>query len=405
MSIEVVGTEQSDEGDSAAKFPERLDVHAVVLNNYVRAHHVVALQSLAKRVRQLTVLLSVPMEPDRQWQARWEDLDVRLQKNWMFTTNWKHSSGFKEPNFIHIPIDTNSQLKSLKPDIVFSYEMGMRTLLSSWYRQFHRDVPLVMVGNMSEYIEKERGVFRRSFRRLLRRRVDYFTYNGPSCKRYLEGLSIPEQRLFHVPYCIDPDSVFTGKRNVPADQPRRLLYCGALSARKGVLEFAQTLQQWCVRNPSQEVEFSIAGTGELRTKIAECETTNLNIIFLGNCGTPELQAAYQATDICVFPTLADEWGLVPIEAMASGVPVLGSIHAQSVEAEVTEGVSGWVFTPTDAESVMSSIERAMACSPTMLLQMGEAAKQAVEHVSGATSAEKFCDVITTVLPRFNTKND
>ena len=44
---------------------EVLDVHVVILNNYVRVHHAVSYVELAKRVRKLTVLLSVPMEPNK----------------------------------------------------------------------------------------------------------------------------------------------------------------------------------------------------------------------------------------------------------------------------------------------------------------------------------------------------
>jgi glycosyltransferase involved in cell wall biosynthesis len=392
--------------DSNVKKPEYsedqalnpLDVHVVILNNYVRKHHVVAFQALAQRVRQLTVLLSVPMEPDRDWDAQWEDLDVRVQKNWMFTTKWKHSSGFKEANFIHIPIDTNSQLKKLNPDIVFSYEMGMRTLFSSWYRRFHRDVPLVMVGNMSDHIESERGLLRRTMRKLIRSGVDYFTYNGPSCKRYFERLSIPAAKQFHVPYCVDPDSIFTGERTESTRSVRRLLYCGAMSERKGILQFTETLRRWCNENSSQQVELAIAGSGELQTKIAENASANLEIEFLGNCDTAALRDAYQFSDICVFPSLADEWGLVPIEAMASGVPVLGSIHAQSIEAVVVDDTNGWSFDPTEADSMMKALKRAMSCSNKTLFEMGITARKSVEHISSETTAEKFCEVITTVLP-------
>ena len=87
-----------------------IDAHVVILNNYIRKHHVDSYRELAKRVRKLTVLLSTPMEPDREWDTQLSDLDVRVQKNLMFTTSWKHSTGFREPNYIHIPVDTMSQL-------------------------------------------------------------------------------------------------------------------------------------------------------------------------------------------------------------------------------------------------------------------------------------------------------
>ncbi len=375
---------------------EVLDVHAVILNNYIRQHHVDSYLELAKRVRRLTILLSVEMEPDRDWDAQWSGLDVRVQKNWMFTTQWKHSAGFKESNFIHIPIDTSGQLKELKPDIIFSYEMGMRTLLSGWFRRFNRDTPLVMVGNMSQAIEQERGFLRRMLRKLICKSVDFFTYNGPSCKRYLQSLKIAEDRLFHVPYCIDETAVYQGPRKMPATSVRRMLYCGAISQRKGVVDFARALKQWCESNPDSSIEFSIAGSGELVDEVKACGTENLSFQFLGNCDTDALRDAYRATDICVYPSFADEWGLVPIEAMASGVPVLGSILAQSVESVVDYGRNGWSFDPTQVEQMVKAIDDAMGCTPEELVAMGAICRDSVEHISAAATADSFCKIVSKV---------
>lgn len=400
MSLDQISnSDQQKLGESKSELSDqKLDVHVVILNNYVRAHHVECYRALAARVRKLTVLLSVPMEPDREWDAQWQDLDVRVQKNWMFTTKWKHPLGFQEPNFIHVPIDTSAQLKQLNPDIVFSYEMGMRTLFSSAYRKKHPGVPLVMVGNMSDHVEKERGFLRRMLRKLICKRVDYLTYNGPSCKRYLESLNVSEDRLFHFPYCIDPNTVYSGPRKLPSESVRRLLYCGAISERKGVLQFADALKKWSLKNPDTKIEFSIAGSGVLKDAVAARESESLDINFLGNCDTAQLREAYETTDICVFPTLADEWGLVPIEAMASGVPVIGSVLAQSVESVVQDGFNGWSYDPRHAPSLMSAIESALACSPERLLVMGQNSRKSVKHISGATSAEKLCEIVEKVLP-------
>jgi len=220
------------EGGTGHYDGEVLDAHVVILNNYLRVHHAVSYVELAKRVRKLTVLLSVPMEPNKDWDAEWMGLDVQMQKNWMFTKKWKHSKGFSEDNYIHVPVDTVKQLKQLKPDIVFSYEMGFRTLLSGWFRRWNRKVPLVMVGNMSFGIEKERRLGRRLLRSAVRRLVDCCTYNGPSCKRYLKSIGIADEQLHHLPYCINPEVVYRGERElVSTDKPRTLLYCGGIVAR------------------------------------------------------------------------------------------------------------------------------------------------------------------------------
>ena len=377
--------------------PEVLDIHAVILVNYVRTHHVLVFQEFAKHVRELTVLLSTPMEPDRQWDADWGGLNVQVQKNLMWTSNWRHPSGFSEPNFIHFPIDTPFRLRKLKPDVVLSYEMGVRTMLSSLYRK----APLVMVGNMSEHIEKERGFLRRAWRKLICRAVDFFTYNGPSCKRYLSSLGIPSNRLFHFPYCINDASVFRGERNVNEDGILRLLYCGSISERKGILQFTESLSKWCNENASLDVELMIAGSGELKDKVAAHGNGSLSINFLGNCDTAQLCEAYGMADICVFPTFADEWGLVPIEGMASGLPVLGSIHAQSVEACCEESVNGWIFDPNEPQDMFAAIDRALTTSKSKILEMGQTARASVAHISPRRSASLLADAVTKIISTDN----
>ena len=376
-----------------------LDVHVVILNNYLRKHHAVSYRALAKRVRKLTILLSVEMEPDRAWNPEWEGLDVRLQKNWMWTAKWKHSAGFKENNFIHVPIDTVSQLKRLKPDIVFSYEMGMRTILSAWYRRFHSKAPLVMVGNMSEHIEKERGLFRKMMRGVVRRSADAFTFNGPSCQRYLSSLGIAPEKMFPLPYCIDSDVVFTGERDQPeSGRPRRFLYCGSISERKGVIALAEGFCRYLKANPDQTIEFRIAGDGPLKDQLAQLASEQLKIKFLGNLDPEGLRDANRQADVCVVPTYADEWGLTSIEALASGIPVLGSIYAQSVETVVRENLNGWTFKTDQPESMDVAIERAMKCPASELHSMVSECRRSVSHISDEATARSFTDIIQSLLP-------
>jgi len=377
--------------------PEMIDVNVVLLTNYIRRHHMVACQEIQKRVRKLTVLLSVPMEPDRDWNADWGGLDVVVQKNRTFTAKWKHSTGFSEQNYIHFPTDTTAQLRLLKPDVIISYEMGVRTMLCGLYRMLRSKCRLIMVGNMSEHVESERGLGRRIFRNIIKYGCDFFTYNGPSCRRYLKSLNISDDKLHHFPYCIDEETVYRGQRNTPHCSLRKMVYCGSLSSRKGILNFAQAAKKWCEANSSQAIELSIAGTGELQQKISDLSGQNFQVKFLGNCDLAGLRLAYRNADLCVFPSLADEWGLVPIEAMASGLPVLGSFYAQSVEAHVNEGETGWVFRPDDNSQIEAAIDRCMRVQPDELLQMGDAAKAAVAGISPASSANEICQLINSIV--------
>lgn len=380
----------------ATHSPEVMDARVAVLNNYFRAHHTVVYQAINRRISNLNVLLSTPMEPNRSWDAEWDELDVTVQKNWTFTAKWRHSLGFAEDNFIHFPVDTVKQLKLLKPDVVFSYEFGVRTLLSSRYCRRNR-IPLVMVGNMSELIERERGFLRRRLRHFLRRRVDFCTYNGPSCKRYLLDLGVAEDRLLFFPYAYDCRKTHQGPVTFSRDGVTRLMFCGVLDPRKGIRQLMEQLDRWTSSHAERPIELYVCGTGgDAQTQAAD-HPPNLTIHWLGHCDNRQLAETYALADICVFPSLADEWGLVTVESLASGTPVLGSSYAQSVESLIQNGVNGWAFRPDKSEEFYSVLDKALRTDATTLECMASNCRESVRHISPEQSAEHFLNALRVAM--------
>lgn len=371
------------------------EAHVCVLINYLRRHHVLAFREIEKRVGRLTILTSTAMENDRNWTPQWDGLDVQVQKNFTLTLN--RSSGFVEKNFIHVPYDTVGQLRRLRPDVVFSYEMGMRTLLSYCYKKTQPAVPLVLVGNMSRFLEINRRYLRKSLRKYLASRVDYFTYNGPSCKEYLDDLGVDPKRQFYFPYCYDPGKVYTGENSFSSDGVRRFLYCGNLTDRKGILPFVESLAEFCTQRPAERFQIELAGEGPLKHAIEKLERDNLQINLLGHCGPNELKRRYQDTDFVVFPSHGEEWGLVPIEAWASGIPVIGSRYAQSVTAYCKNGENGWIIDPFERDSIYHALVASSAVDHTRWREMSSASRASVAGVSASVSADWFCKSCESVL--------
>src|SRR5581483_5268298 len=124
---------------------------------------------LERRYR-LRIFLSAPMESNRPWRVDWGSLDVVLQKTITLRRRWKHPSGFAEPVFVHLPLDTISQLRSFRPQIVLSNEMGFRTLLACIYRKLARRSRLLVVAEIAESTERGRGRTRAFVRQLIRSR-------------------------------------------------------------------------------------------------------------------------------------------------------------------------------------------------------------------------------------------
>ncbi len=98
--------------------------HVVFLVNFISPNHFPVLQEVAKRCGKLTILCSVKMESNRDFDPQWGDLEVVLQKTWTLSRTAHHPSGYHDVNYIHIPLDTVGQLRALRPDAVVSFELG-----------------------------------------------------------------------------------------------------------------------------------------------------------------------------------------------------------------------------------------------------------------------------------------
>ena len=100
----------------------------------------------------------------------------------------------------------------------------------------------------------------------------------------------------------------------------------------------------------------------------------LRVVVLPSQEPRAMAAVYAQADAFVFPTCADEWGVVVNEALAAGLPVLGSIHSQAVEELCADGETGWLFDPEDASTVLAALDRALAASGEELAAMGARAR-------------------------------
>ena len=345
---------------AAAEQPKTQLPRVALLTNIIPPYRKPLYAALQEHCTHLRILVSVRMEPNRHWRTDWDGLDVKLQKTLSITRISKHPEDLDEFRIIHLPVDTVFSLWQYDAEIVISHEMGFRTLLALVYRKIRRKTKLVVWACVTESIENQRGWGRTQLRRLLRNRIDGFIVNGASGVRYLKSLGVAEQNIFKAPYCTDSERFSRVAPVRRLAEARRLLYVGQLVERKGLLPFLTILAEWATANPEVAVEFTIAGQGPLARVLAQTPLpANLSLEYLGWISYEDLTGIYQSAGVFAFPTLADEWGIVVNEAMATGLPVLGSLGAQSVEELVREGQSGWLFRPNSPQEIYEAIDRCM----------------------------------------------
>ncbi|MEL6104949.1 MAG: glycosyltransferase family 4 protein [Planctomycetota bacterium] len=376
-----------------------LPARVVFLTHFIPLYQVRVLQEIARRVRDFHVLLSTPIEPNRQFEIDWGGLDVQVQKTLTFRRRWTQAAasggpGFSDPLFVHVPYDTRSRLARLKPDIVMSLELGARSLGAVRYCRRHAAKSIVCTY-MSEHTEQARGVLRKKLREHLIRRADAITFNGPSCESYLKQLGADPQRLYRLSYAADDRTAHQGAIERDESAVRnRLLYVGQLSERKGVIPMIQQLAEYCRLNPNRDVELRLAGQGPRRESVERFDVPeNLTLRLLGNLTAADLAKEMLTCGATVAPTLADEWLLVVNEALHAGLPVIGSIYAQATTSLIRDGENGWQYDPADPASLHTVLDQYYVASDERLRQMRESCQRSIAHCTPAWAAREAIQAI------------
>ena len=152
-----------------------------------------------------------------------------------------------------------------------------------------------------------------------------------------------------IPTGIEPESFIPGDRpafrknhNIPQERPV-LLYVGRVAHEKNIGFLLKVVEQ--VRKEIPDVLFVIAGEGPAR-KSLEQEVQELrlieNVMFMGYLDRhTELNSCYQSADIFIFSSRTETQGLVLLEAMAQGVPVVSTAELGTRDV-LTEGLGVWI---------------------------------------------------------------
>lgn len=380
-------------GEARKLDAQQLDLHIAFFTGYIPPYALPVYEEINRRLRRLTLLLSCSMEQNRNWTPEFGDLEVQIQRNFSYHRRWRHPSGFTDSIQQHLPWDTIFQVRRLKPDIIVSEELGLRSILCAFASRIYGK-PLVLVCNLSEHTEQARGLSRVLVRKWLLRQCAAVTVNGASGERYLRSMKAP--RIYRFPYVAVPDYFVADvrRRILPA---KRLVLSSSLSERKGVMPFLQALANWCRKNTDSHVELEICGDGPLRVAVESFERPeNLKLQLHGNCSFLRLSEIYRQSQILVLPTLADEWGLVVNEGLASGLPILGSVYSQAVDELIRDGLNGWRFQPDNPIEMEQAIERALITGPEELAEMSRRAKESICQRTPQWSADQFLVAVRDV---------
>lgn len=167
------------------------------------------------------------------------------------------------------------------------------------------------------------------------------------------------QRLFHLPNGVETTSFSPNHRSqewrrlVGAENKIIILFVSRLVWEKDLRILAEVFR--ILKSRRDDFVFVVIGDGHAR---ADLETMMPQTRFLGFQSGKALQESYASADIFLFPSTTETFGLVTIEAMASGLVPVAARAGGTVDI-IEDGISGLLAQPHDAADMARCTEQLM----------------------------------------------
>ncbi len=167
-----------------------------------------------------------------------------------------------------------------------------------------------------------------------------------------------------------------------------LIYVGRLSSEKQIDHIKPLLEA------VPGTRLAVVGNGPAREAL-EAQFAGTKTKFMGYMQGEALSQAYASADIFVFPSALETFGLVVVEAMAAGLPVVAS-RVGGVRDVVEEGRTGYTFESGDIDGMISGVRR-IAANRERITEMGLAARAFAETQTWPAMMDEVIDLYVRLI--------
>ncbi|MDX1811798.1 MAG: glycosyltransferase family 4 protein [Gammaproteobacteria bacterium] len=228
--------------------------------------------------------------------------------------------------------------------------------------------PVVLIGHGIDIWQPTK----RTYTNWLAKHVDAFiAVSDFTRKKFLNWSALKNSKTYILPNCFEPGDFSPGEKNKSMVEKfglanrKVLLTFGRLAGReraKGFDEVIETLPILISEDPS--IIYVIAGAGPDQMRLEEKASSlgvRPHVVFTGYVEEVDKPDIYRLADVYVMPSGGEGFGIVFLEAMACGIPVIASKIDGSQEA-VLNGELGMLVTPTDKNELKQAILQSLLVS-------------------------------------------
>jgi rhamnosyl/mannosyltransferase len=291
------------------------------------------------------------------------------------------------------------QLANIETDILVLHEPNPMALLAY---AIVRPNPRLILWYHSEVLRPRwrYELIYAPFLSLPLRRAARIVVSSPALLEQAAALAAHRRRCEVIPFGLDIDPSAHPEAHDSVRAVRTswtgciVLFVGRLVHYKGVGLLLRALRH-------VEAAAVVIGSGPLAGELGE-EATRLGIasrtFFLGNVDDQTLSAWYGACDVFVLPsvTRAEAFGLVQLEAMARGKPVISTRLPTGVPWVNVDGVTGLTVPPDDEAALGAALEQ-LICDARLRDRLGAAGRRYVDEFSRSRMIDRTEALYASVL--------
>ncbi len=253
----------------------------------------------------------------------------------------------------------------------------------------------------------DREAFEQIYKEFYRNNVVAVTTNSNYLKQHVISLGVNPSKINVIPIGIDFNQ-FKGQVKTKTNNSEiRLITVGRLVQLKGQIYAIRAIK--VLINLGYNIKYTLIGDGNYQ-KILEAEVSQLNltevVIFEGSKSQDEITSYLKTSHAFLMPSTYDDinarreaFGLVSLEAQASGLPVIG-FQSGGFPDTIIEGETGFAVEDRNVNALADKIEKLIQ-NPTLYENMSKAAIKHASTFDHQFTTQKYLDL----YERFTDENE
>jgi D-inositol-3-phosphate glycosyltransferase len=315
--------------------------------------------------------------------------------------------------------------KGVKYDLIHSH-YWMSGLAAEALSDRWAGIPILhmfhTLGEMKNRVarsEAEReGAYRLEGERQVVARADRIIAATPAEQAQLEWLyQADSHKVTVIPPGVDTSHFYP----IPADEARQfiglasdarmILFVGRIEPLKGVATLIQAVACLRLKNLKEPVHLAViggdpeAGADDISEEMSRLQklcddlTVGKMVVFLGKRGQDTLPYYYSAAEVVVMPSYYESFGMVALEAMACGTPVIAS-QVGGLAFLVQDGVTGYTV-PTEDHIALCERLTSLLGDETLRRKMGSNAVKNAQNYIWEKIVRQIVWVYTELIEKNN----